>query len=424
MSGRIVLAVTGSYGDVNPFTAVALELQRRGRDVVLAAPPEYAAKVASAGLPFAPMRPGWNEAFQLAPTAEAVVRDLVRDDWRLFRDYLVPHAWSAYEDVRPLLDGADLVVVSHMAFGAQLAAEATGTPLAVLALQPSLLLSAYDPPATHAAPWLPALRDALGPAVARGVVDLGFALRGEVRDGLNVWRAKAGLAPAGTDWFYAGVRTATVTVGLWSPLLGRLQPDHPPNTLIAGSLAYDDEPDLQEAELEAFLQAGPAPFVVTLGSFAAQAPGRVYRDGIAAARRCGLRTVVVGGPQAPEANARLGAEDVLVTGYARYSRLFPRARVVAHHGGIGTSTQALRAGVPQIVLPMFGDQPDNARRLARLDVARVVPAERWTEGRARRALQAQLRPAAKARAEQVAPVVSAERGASAAADALERAAAR
>jgi len=39
-----------------------------------------------------------------------------------------------------------------------------------------------------------------------------------------------------------------------------------------------------------------------------------------------------------------------------------------HHGGIGTSVQALAAGVPQLVIPRAHDQPDNAARLARLGV--------------------------------------------------------
>lgn len=52
--------------------------------------------------------------------------------------------------------------------------------------------------------------------------------------------------------------------------------------------------------------------------------------------------------------------------YAPHSLLFGRAAAVVHHGGIGTTGQALRAGVPQLVVPFFGDQFDNARRIVRL----------------------------------------------------------
>ena len=55
-----------------------------------------------------------------------------------------------------------------------------------------------------------------------------------------------------------------------------------------------------------------------------------------------------------------------------YSRLFPRAPLVVHHGGIGTASQALRAGVPHLVMPMAFDQHDNASRLKRLGVAECI----------------------------------------------------
>ena len=63
--------------------------------------------------------------------------------------------------------------------------------------------------------------------------------------------------------------------------------------------------------------------------------------------------------------------------YAPFGRLFPRAAAVIHHGGIGTTARALAAGVPQLVMPMAFDQHDNAARLVRLGVARVLPPKRF-----------------------------------------------
>lgn len=64
--------------------------------------------------------------------------------------------------------------------------------------------------------------------------------------------------------------------------------------------------------------------------------------------------------------------DIHISSYAPHSLVFPRARAVVHHGGIGTTGQALRAGRPQLVTPFLGDQFDNAERLQRLGVARVL----------------------------------------------------
>jgi rhamnosyltransferase subunit B len=60
---------------------------------------------------------------------------------------------------------------------------------------------------------------------------------------------------------------------------------------------------------------------------------------------------------------------VIHLAYASFSALFPRVAAVVHHGGIGTLSQALRAGVPQLIRPMAYDQFDNASRACRLGVA-------------------------------------------------------
>ena len=68
--------------------------------------------------------------------------------------------------------------------------------------------------------------------------------------------------------------------------------------------------------------------------------------------------------------------------YAPHSALFPHASLIVHHGGIGTSAEALRAGKPMLVVPHGFDQPDNAARLQRLGVAEVLPAGRYRHDRA------------------------------------------
>ena len=63
--------------------------------------------------------------------------------------------------------------------------------------------------------------------------------------------------------------------------------------------------------------------------------------------------------------------------YAPFSEVFPKAACVVHHGGIGTSAQAMRAGVPQLVMPLAYDQADNGTRMKRLGVARLLFPKRF-----------------------------------------------
>jgi UDP:flavonoid glycosyltransferase YjiC (YdhE family) len=63
--------------------------------------------------------------------------------------------------------------------------------------------------------------------------------------------------------------------------------------------------------------------------------------------------------------------------YVPFSQVLPRAAALVHHGGIGTCAQGLAAGVPQVVMPLAHDQPDNADRLRRLGVSRTLMPKRF-----------------------------------------------
>jgi len=106
--------------------------------------------------------------------------------------------------------------------------------------------------------------------------------------------------------------------------------------------------------------------------------------------------------------------------YAPFSKVFPRAAVIVHQGGIGTCAQALAAGRPMLVVPYAFDQPDNAARLQRLGVARSISRAKYTGRRAKSELEHLLNDKAyAARAEDVARKLAAENGVRAAAEVIE-----
>jgi len=131
--------------------------------------------------------------------------------------------------------------------------------------------------------------------------------------------------------------------------------------------------------------------------------------------------VILVGPEAARVRAGKPApKDVLVVDYAPHSELFPHAAAIIHHGGMGTTGQALRAGKPQLVVPHFADQPDNADRVRRLGVGATVAAAAYTPARARRELAALLAsPAYGGRAREMARALRTEDGASNAVDIIE-----
>jgi UDP:flavonoid glycosyltransferase YjiC (YdhE family) len=58
--------------------------------------------------------------------------------------------------------------------------------------------------------------------------------------------------------------------------------------------------------------------------------------------------------------------------YSPLREVLPKCRAIVHSGCMGTSAQALWAGLPQVVNPRVNDQPDLARRLERLGVAKTL----------------------------------------------------
>jgi UDP:flavonoid glycosyltransferase YjiC (YdhE family) len=151
------------------------------------------------------------------------------------------------------------------------------------------------------------------------------------------------------------------------------------------------------------------------------AAGQFYEYSALAAMKMGVRAVLlIGSDQRNRPTVAL-PDSICVAEYAPYSALFSRAVLVVHQGGVGTTAQCLRAGKPMLIMPYSHDQPDNARRMQRLGVARTIAKKRYTPARVVRRLRAMLsEPLLTERAAMVAEQLSHEDGVTTACDALEK----
>jgi UDP:flavonoid glycosyltransferase YjiC (YdhE family) len=214
-----------------------------------------------------------------------------------------------------------------------------------------------------------------------------------------------------------------LVLALFSSVLGVEQKDWPPNTLITGFCFYDADAGnaALPPQLEKFLAAGGAPVVFTLGSAAVLAAGRFYEYSAQAAIRMGVRAVLLIGSDPRNRPEGELPDSICVAEYAPYSGLFPRAALVVHQGGVGTTAQCLRAGKPMLIMPYSHDQPDNARRMRRLKVGLSIMKARYTPARVARKLKAMLmEPRLAQQAARVAEQLRHENGVKTACDALER----
>jgi UDP:flavonoid glycosyltransferase YjiC (YdhE family) len=288
-------------------------------------------------------------------------------------------------------------------------------------LSPAVFVSAYDPPVFPPFPWLHGLRR-LGPGPHQAVR---WALKKVTRSWMEPiarLREREGLSRT-VCAMHDDMFSPHGTLAWFSPLFSAPQPDWPVNSEATGFPFYDRaQPDQRpDAELDDFLNAGEPPVVFTLGSSAVTDAGDFFEQSLAAVAKIGRRAVFLVGRQSQ--NLRLAglSKSVLVVPYAPFSELMPRAVAVVHQGGVGTTGHGLHAGVPMLVVPLGLDQPDNAFRVARLGVARVLPRRHYCAERAVQELCALLdQPRYAARAADLGERIRGEDGVASACAALER----
>ena len=413
---RIVITSWGSYGDVNPYIGLALELRARGHTPVLAIPAYYRAAVEREGLEHAAVGPDVDPG---DTTVVARIMDARKGTEFLLRELLAPAVDRTYDALRAVATGADLLVTHPVTFAGPVLAEATGMPWVSTVLAPASFLSEHDPFVMPPAPWLKRVeRVTRWPTVL--LMRAAHRMTRPWLAPVDALRARLGL-PRGRHPVFEGQHSPTLVLALFSCVLAEQQPDWPPNVRVTGHVFYDAGHGASlDPTLARFLDRGEPPVVFTLGSSAVLAAGRFYEESIEAARRLGRRAVLLAGTERAARLARSLPPDVLALDQAPHSLLLPRAAAVVQQCGIGTLAQGLRAGRPILAVPFAHDQPDNAWRATRLGVARTIPSGRYTARRATRELGRLLdEPGYAARARTVSARVSAEDGAAAASDAIE-----
>jgi rhamnosyltransferase subunit B len=416
---RIVLSNIGTLGDINPLIALALELKRRGHVPVMAVPAVFEPKIAPLGLEFHAVRPDIDPNNSLLVE---MVYDVKKGTETGLREFLFPVLRQTFDD---LLDAAteparaDLMLLGELNYAGPLVAEATGIKWASYVLAPLSFFSAFDPPVLPMYPRL-ARADKVVPGMGRAIKRLARFVSRKWPQPIYDLRSELGLA-RGRNPLFDAKHSPYLVLALFSRVLGKRQKDWPRHALITGFCYYDGDAGnaALPPQLEKFLATGEPPVVFTLGSAAVLAAGRFYEYSAKAAIKLGVRAVLLIGSD--ERNRPKGAlpETICVAEYAPYSALFSRAAMVVHQGGVGTTARCLRAGKPMLIMPYSHDQPDNARRMRRLKVARVIQRGNYTPARVARKLKAMLdEPLFAERATAVAKRLEQEDGVRTACDAL------
>jgi rhamnosyltransferase subunit B len=365
----VVIAI-GSAGDLYPFLSLALALQQRGHPVTFVGPALHEQQVRQAGL-----------AFQAAGSREQYFAAIDDPDlWHPRKAFGV--VWRAIEGglgfisefVATLPREEGLVLVAHpLALPAAALARADRPEIKIVAvyLAPSNLRTCHDPLTMgplRIPGWLPMrLRQWLWRLIDVRLLDP-LSL-----PGLNAARQSKGLGPVAhlADSLYG---TADRSVTLFPSWFGKQQPDWPEPMHNGDFQLYEPDPNqVFSRELVEFLAAGDLPVVFTPGTGHRHA-SVYFAHALEVVQRLERRAIFLTShrAQVPEQLP----PSVFWLSYAPFKTLLPKVAALVHHGGIGTTAEALRAGVPQLVVPLAHDQFDNAMQVQSLGAGVSLPAYR------------------------------------------------
>jgi rhamnosyltransferase subunit B len=368
---KVLLLTIGSHGDVHPFVGMGVELRRRGHEATLITNGYFRRLAESAGVGFVEL--GTQEQFR------ALIKD--PDLWHPRRSFdavflrgVLPILEQAYRSiVDHYVPGETVVVASVLGFGARIAQEKFGIPTASAHTAPSILRTIYDVPklpGLYMPKWYPLwLKRSMWWIADTLLIDRALG------PPINEFRATLGLNKPASGFMKDWWNSPDLVIGLWPDWYAPPQPDWPPQFSAAGFPLYDETGITPISdELDAWLRAGSPPIAFTPGS--AMAQGRkFFLESAQACERLNRRGLLLTRhPEQIPASLPAGVRHV---DYAPFGQLLPRCAALVHHGGIGTTAQALRSGTPQLIMAMAHDQFDNANRVQRLGVGSSIGVRRY-----------------------------------------------
>ncbi len=360
---KCVLASYGSRGDVEPCVAVGRELLRRGHDVRMAVPPDLVGFAESAGLAAVAYGPDtrvwwgahrdfWTRFFDNFWK----IQDLIRL-WREIGESVIQYWEQITTTLTSLADGADLLV-TFLNFEPPAAnvAEYYDIPLATLHISPVRANGQF----------LPFLPPSLGRyaltvyewANWRGVKKFDDAQRRQL--GLPKATASAPRRITERGSLEIQAYDEVCFPGLaaeWAKWNGQRP--------FVGALMMELTTDADD-EVASWIAAGTPPIFFGFGSTPVKSPADTLAMISAACAQLGERALVCSGWS--DFSDLPHFDHVKVVGTMNYAAAFPACRALVHHGGMGTTSAGLRAGVPMLIFWTAPDQAIWAARVKRLKV--------------------------------------------------------
>ncbi len=374
---RITIVANGSRGDVQPFVALGLGLHAAGCEVHIAAPTPFRTFIEERGLIF--------EDLEVDP--RQILEGELGQTWLESGHNPIGFVRRLEPILEPLMDrflaaalraceGSDALIFPPFGVVAWHIGQALNIPAILASPVPTVRTAHIPSPLVPPLP-LPRLTNPLGYLLVDQLAWQVF------RRSTNRWRVETlGLPPLSFRGPFRHVeREREIVLHAYSPAVLPTPPDWGEHVHVTGYWFLNHPDGWQPpTSLVEFLDDGPPPVYIGLGSMTGRDPEALTRLALGALRRTGQRGVLLAGW------AGLGGidlpDDVCLVDDIPHDWLFPQMAAVSHHGGAGTTGAGLRAGRPSILLPYFADQPFWGRVVHDLGAGpRPIPQKQLSESR-------------------------------------------
>ena len=369
---RITLITNGSRGDVEPYVALAEGLRDSGHEVTIATEARYEPFILERRLKFLSI-PGDTIAAINSPEGHQALNKKNNTESCLghLMNASAPMATEIILQCLEACKNAEHIICTHFSLHtAYYLSQQLGIPFSMASVNPMVGCETNEfhnmmfPPA---AKWLPGFIDkAYNSFSHKTVSDSWWKSYRDIYTG--AWKSACGITLPDND----PLKTADQPLALfgYSPSVLKKPADWGNNRHVCGYwfLKADDNWKAP-IELEKFIDSGPKPIYIGFGSMNNSmlkngAVEKLIVDTVAGTKQ---RAVIL--KQGLNFEAGQIADNIFATGAVPFKYLFPKMKLLVHHGGAGTTALGLEAGIPSVLTPLIVDQRFWAWRAEKLGIA-------------------------------------------------------
>lgn len=356
---KIILVAYGSTGDILPIVGFAKALQARGHEVAFLSNEHFRSLADNHGLPFRSIGPAESyKALTEALDIDHLMENMAAMVKNMAIDTMRPTVEAIQQEIVPV---QTIVIGAQPLVGVRIAAAKFGLPMVTVNLAPFLYRSARRFPRMPfftVPKWMPWF----GHWYLYRLIDKGSDSM--VQPAVDEYLAELGMPPIKRVCRWAD--SPDMLLGTFPEWFGERQSDWAKTTRLAEFPLFDANPEGSlSADVQAFLDAGAPPVVFYWGSGVKRVAPQ-FEIAVRVCSKLGRRAIFL--TQFEDQLPPDLPPTIRYFKYVDFGRLLNQCSLLVHHGGVGTLAQAMGAGIPQVIVPGFADQFDNAERVKDLGV--------------------------------------------------------